>query len=112
MAGQRISHRAFIERLVIAIAVIGIAALLWQLRGLLMLVFGAVLVSVILNIVASPIRERLKAPDWLALLGAVLIVAGAIAAAFWTFGRQVARQAQALGDMIPAAWTPGASGRW
>ena len=105
MAGEPITHRIFIERLVIAIIVIGIALLLWNLRGLFLLVFGAALVSVILNIVAEPIRQRLNAPDWLALLGAVVIVAGVIVAAFWTFGAQVTRQAQALSDMIPAAWT-------
>ena len=105
MSGEPISHRIFIERLVIAVIVIGIALLLWNLRNLFMLVFGAVLVSVILNIVAKPIRERLKAPDWLALLGAVLIVVGVIVAAFWTFGAQVTRQAHALREMIPAAWS-------
>ena len=105
MAGAPITHRIFIERLVIAIIVIGIALLLWNLRGLFLLVFGAALVSVILNIVAEPIRQRLNAPDWLALLGAVVVVAGVIVAAFWTFGAQVTRQAQALSDMIPAAWS-------
>ncbi len=105
MSGQPISHRIFIERLVIAIAVIGVALLIWNLRGLFMLVFGAVLVSVILGIVARPIRERLNLPDWLALLAAVLIVVGVTIAAFWTFGAQVARQAEALREAIPAAWT-------
>ena len=105
LSGKPISHRIFIERLVIAIAVIAVALLLWNLRGLLMLVFGAVLVSVILGIVAEPIRERLKVPDWAALLAAVLIVAGIIVAAFWTFGAQVTRQAEGLREMIPAAWT-------
>ena len=105
MAGEPITHRIFIERLVIAVIVIGIALLLWNLRGLFLLVFGAALVAVILNIVAEPIRQRLNAPDWLALLGAVVIVAGVMVAAFWTFGAQVTRQAQALSEMIPAAWT-------
>lgn len=104
MSGEPISHRIFIERLVIAVIVIGIALLLWNLRGLFLLVFGAVLVSVILNIVARPIRERLGVPDWLALLAAVLIVAGVFVAAFWSFGAQVTRQANALQQMIPAAW--------
>ena len=105
MSHEPISHRIFIERLVIAVIVIGIALLLWNLRGLFMLVFGAVLVSVILGIVARPIRERLHLPDWAALLAAVVIVAGVIIVAFWTFGAQVTRQAEALRDMIPVAWT-------
>lgn len=94
----------FIERLVIAVIVIGVALLLWNLRGLFLLVFGAVLVSVILNIVARPIRERLDLPAWAALLAAVLIVVGVVGTAFWTFGAQVARQAEALQQMVPTAW--------
>lgn len=104
MNGEPISHRIFIERLVIAVIVVGIALLLWNLRDLFLLVFGAVLVSVILNIVAAPIRKRLRVPDWLALLAAVLIVVGILVAAFWIFGAQVGRQADALREMIPAAW--------
>ncbi|MDQ4087162.1 MAG: AI-2E family transporter [Pseudomonadota bacterium] len=105
MNGKPISHRIFIERLVIAIAVIALALLLWNLRDLLVLVFGAVLVSVILGIVAKPIRERLNLPDWAALMAAVLIVAGVFAIAFGLFGAQVSSQARALREMIPAAWT-------
>jgi predicted PurR-regulated permease PerM len=105
VSGERISHRIFIERLVIAVIVIGIALLLWNLRNLFMLIFGAVLVSVILTIVARPIRERLGVPHGMALLAAVLIVVTVLVIAFWTFGAQVARQAESLSEMIPAAWT-------
>ena len=59
MSGEPVSHRIFIERLVIALAVIAVALLLWNLRGLFLLLFGAVLVSVILSIIAGPLRERL-----------------------------------------------------
>ena len=104
MSGQPISHRTFIERLVIAIIVIGIALLLWNLRNLFMLIFGSVLVSVILTIVARPIRERLRVPHGVALLAAVLIVVTVLVIAFWTFGAQVARQAESLREMIPVAW--------
>lgn len=104
MSGEPISHRIFIERLVIALIVIGLALLLWNLRGLFMLVFGSVLVSVILNLAAAPIRERLHAPPWLALLAAVLIVAAIIGTAFWLFGSEVARQSENLRMSIPRAW--------
>ena len=88
MSGEPISHRIFIERLVIALIVVGIALLLWNLRDLFLLVFGSVLVSVILGLVAQPIRDRLGVPRWVALLAAVLIVVGVIGIAFWTVRRR------------------------
>jgi predicted PurR-regulated permease PerM len=104
MNRRLVNHRLFIERLVIAIAVIGTALLLWNLRGLFLLVFGAVLVSVILGLVAAPLRERLGLSPRLALLVSVLALASVIVTAFWAFGAEVIRQAAALRDLIPAAW--------
>jgi predicted PurR-regulated permease PerM len=104
MSVEQTSHRAFIERLVIAIAILGLALLLWALRGLLILVFGAVLVAVILSLIAHPLRQRLRFPDWAALLAAVIVVIGLFGLAFWLFGAETARQASALREAIPAAW--------
>ena len=98
------SHRLFIERVVIALALVAVALLLWNLRGLFLLVFGSVLVSVILGLIAEPIRRRLGVPSPLALLAAVLIVAGVIGTAFWLFGAEVMRQAASLRELVPAAW--------
>ena len=98
------SHRAFIERLVIALAIVGLALLLWTLRDLLILVFGAVLVAVILSIIAHPIRRRLGVPQWVSLVAAVLIVLAVFGLAFWLFGAETANQATALREAIPQAW--------
>ncbi|MGQ0559512.1 MAG: AI-2E family transporter [Sphingosinicella sp.] len=98
------SHRTFIERLVIAIAVAAVALLLWTLRDLIILVFGAVLVAVILGLIAGPIRERLRVPAPLALMAAVVIALAVIGSAFWLFGSEVAAQSTALRETIPRAW--------
>lgn len=102
--GNPLGHRLFIERLIIGLAILGLALLLWQLRGLLILVFGAVLVAVILRVIANPIEKRFGIPDGLALLIAVLFLLGIFGAAFWLFGREVIAQAGALKDAIPKAW--------
>jgi predicted PurR-regulated permease PerM len=99
-----LSHRQFVERLVISLLVVGIALLLWQLRGLLILVFGSVLVSVVLTVMATPIASWLRIPYWIALLMAVAMLLAFFGTAFWLFGAQVAMQAGALQDRIPAAW--------
>jgi predicted PurR-regulated permease PerM len=98
------SHRIFIERLVIAIAIVAVALLVWRLSDLLLLVFGAVLVAVILRAVAMPFRERLGLPHGLSLLIAVLLLFALIGGLAALFGAQAMGQAVALQEAIPAAW--------
>lgn len=104
MEPATLSHRRFAERIIIALAILGLALLLWQLRSLIILVFGAVLFAVILRIIANPLKRRLGLPDWAALLAAVLFVFGLFAAAFALFGAEVYRQAQSLQQTLPQAW--------
>jgi predicted PurR-regulated permease PerM len=99
-----LSHRRFAERVLIVLAILGVALLLWALRGLVILIFGAVLVAVILRVIATPLKQRLRLPDGVALLIAVLILGGIVGIAFWLFGAEVARQASTLRETIPAAW--------
>jgi predicted PurR-regulated permease PerM len=97
-------RREIVETLLIAIAIIGVALLLWTMRGVLILLFGAILLAVILRIIARPLKKRLGLPDKLALLVAVLLVAGLVSLAFVLFGQEVAQQADTLRQSIPSAW--------
>lgn len=97
-------HRLFIERMLIALALIALAFALWKLGGLLILVFGAVLVAVVLNLIAMPLSRRLRVPHGIGLLIAVLVVFALLGTAFWMFGSEVVGQATALRKAIPAAF--------
>lgn len=99
-----ISHRTYVERLVITIAVAAIALLLWRLRDLMLLLFGAVLVSVILSVIASPLRERLRLPAPAALAIAVFVLVALFSWAFWMFGAEIVAQSATLGEALPRAW--------
>ena len=99
-----LSHRRFAEMVIIAIAIVGLALLLWTLRSVLILVFGAVLFAVILRTIANPLKHRLGLPDGFALLLAILFVFALFAGAFLLFGAEVARQAQGLRQLLPQAW--------
>jgi predicted PurR-regulated permease PerM len=98
------SHRVFIERLVIAVGIAGLALLTWRLRDLLLLLFGAVLVAVILSVMAKPLRQRLGLPGALALALAVAMLLALFLSAFWLFGAEVAGQSATLQKAIPGAW--------
>ncbi|WP_431870642.1 AI-2E family transporter [Allosphingosinicella sp.] len=102
--GRDGGHRRFIERLLIALSIIVVALLLWRLRGLLILLFGAVLVAVVLGTIARPIADRLRLPHILALLIALALVLALFGTAVWLFGTEVIGQASALREAIPAAW--------
>ncbi|HWH22448.1 MAG TPA: AI-2E family transporter, partial [Allosphingosinicella sp.] len=98
------SHRTYIERLVITILILAVVLLLWHLRDLLLLAFGSVLVAVILRVIAKPLSGTLRVPAPLALALAVITLIAVFALAFWMFGSEVARQSDALKESLPRAW--------
>jgi predicted PurR-regulated permease PerM len=99
-----LTHRQFAERVIIALAIVALAMLLWQLRALLILVFGAAMFAVILRILTNPIKKRSGLSDGIALLLAILFVFGLFALAGLLFGAEVARQAKDLTETLPKAW--------
>jgi predicted PurR-regulated permease PerM len=96
--------QAFVARLLVAIALVALVWLGWQLRLVLLLVFGAILVSVILRLVARPINNRLKLHGAIALALAVLLVIAVIGLVFWFFGSEIANQTRLLDETLPGAW--------
>ncbi len=103
--GNTVTHAAFIQRAIIFIALVALAALLWRLRDMLLLIFGALLVAVIFRALADPLQGRLGLPQGVALGTTVLLIAGGIGLASWLFGGEIAAQARALADTLPRAWS-------
>lgn len=90
-----------------ALIFFGIGALFllaWQVRHVLLLLFGAIVIAVVLRSIAAPFRDRLGLPDPLALLASVLTVAGVLGLAGWLVGSEVSAQVAVLADQLPAAW--------
>lgn len=97
------SEGTFVGRALIVIALAAAALLLWQLRSVLALVFGALLIATIIRAIADPLHRHLRLPERLAVLAAVLAVVGLIAGTVWLIGAQVEAQGHALSDTLPAA---------
>lgn len=93
----------FVRRALIVIALAAAALLLWQLRFVVVLLFGAVLIATVFRAIADPLHNRLKVPEQFAVLLSVLVVAAVIAAVVWAIGAQVATQSQTLADTLPRA---------
>lgn len=94
----------FIRRVLIAIGLVALALLLWQLRSIAMMVFGAVVVATLFRSLAGAIRKWTGLPDGVTVVLAVLIVVGVVGGGVFLFGGQIMAQAESLSQAIPQAW--------
>lgn len=108
MEARQLTHRndrgRFIRRVLTVIGLVALALLLWQLRSIAMMAFGAVVVATLFRSLSGTIRKLTGLPDGLALLLAILIVVGVVGGGILMFGGQLLSQAESLAETIPQAW--------
>ena len=93
----------FVRRALVVIALGAGVFLLWQVRTVLVLLFGAVLVATIFRAIADILQKHLRLPPRLAVLVAVLLIVGVIVLVVWMIGSQVSAQSAHLADALPRA---------
>jgi len=98
------SERLFVRRVLIVIALVALAFVLWQVRSVLLMLFGAVVVGTIVRAVAEPIARWTRLPDGIAVAVAALLIAGLIVALAWMMGAQVSAQFETLTRTLPESW--------
>jgi len=94
----------FIRRVLIVIALVGLALFAWQLRDILLMIFGAVVVATLLRSFADLLCRWLPMPAGVALLLSVLIVVAIVGLIAFLFGAQLVGQAETLRSALPQAW--------
>ncbi|MET0248637.1 MAG: AI-2E family transporter [Sphingobium sp.] len=92
----------FTRRILIALLIVGVAALFVKLTYLLLLVFAAVVLAVILRVIAGHLT-RLGLSDGLAVAVAVLGIFALFGLLGWMFGGLIAGQFSELRDQLPRA---------
>lgn len=100
---SRRSLAAYTYRVLIAVAVLSLAFLLWQLSHVLMIAFGGVLLAAVLRALSDPLDRITPLSSRLSLLIVVIGLVVVVGAAGWLIGGQVARQLQQLADVLPGA---------
>jgi predicted PurR-regulated permease PerM len=93
----------FVRRALIVIALAALALLLWQLRTVLVLLFGAVVIGTVIRAVAEPFSKHLRLPDGVAVLVSVLFLVGLLVGIGWLMGTQIVVQTDALTQTLPRA---------
>lgn len=96
--------RSYTVRVLIALALIAFGLLLWQLSGLVLLIFGAVVVAALLRAIVGQVIRFTRMPEGMALGATIVVLVAAFALLMWMFGSQLAAQMATLRQTLPAAW--------
>lgn len=87
----------------IVIALAALALLFWQLRSVILMLFGAVVVAAIIRAIADPIARVTRLPNGVSVIIAALIIFGVIGGAIWMMSAQITAQTQVLTERLPEA---------
>jgi predicted PurR-regulated permease PerM len=103
MADLRDADWTFFRRLLVVALVIGLAYAVWQLAGILILLFAAVLVAILLTGLAQVIQEYTFVPQRWALTIVVLGLAFILVTFFILFGTKLGGQVVDVVSRVPQA---------
>lgn len=92
----------FTRKLLILLAIVGMAALVLKLGYLLLLLFASAVVAVIIRLIAN-LFGRMGVGDGLATTFAVLVIFASLVGFGWVFGGLVSSQFSTLAEQIPDA---------
>ena len=98
------SEHIFVRRVLIILGLSALFFLVWQLRILLLMLFGAIVIASIFRAVADLLCKYTKLPNGVSTALSIVIVLGSVGALIALFGTHVASQVQTLRDTLPAAW--------
>jgi len=100
---RNMDEARFVRRALIVIALAAGIFLLWQVRTVLVLLFGAVMVATIFRAIADILQKYLRLPSRLAVMCAIILVIAVIALVVWLIGSQVRAQSALLATALPEA---------
>ncbi|HEY6814385.1 MAG TPA: AI-2E family transporter [Croceibacterium sp.] len=104
VAGIAPATGTFAGRVLTAIAVLAVVVLVWQLRGVVLLVFAGILFAIVFDSGARLIERWLPIRHMFSLALATVAIIGLAALAVAIFGREVVRQITDLVARLPGAW--------
>jgi len=102
--GEPDRDRKFIRRVLIVLALAAAVYLLWQLRIVVVMLFGAVVVASVFRALADLIKKWVRLPDGAAVALSIVLILGSLAGLVYVFGGQIADQVAALTAALPEAW--------
>ena len=99
-----VDERTFVRRVLIVLALTSLVLVAWQLRVLLLMLFGAIVVATIFRALADRICKLTGVGVSIAVALSAIIVLGGLAGLMILFGSHIAEQAKTLSQTLPDAW--------
>jgi len=97
-----LSYRRFLAFAAIAVGVVFVPVLVWQLGSILLFGFAAILMAILLHVVSEPLQRWTPLPVWADLLIAGLILFGVVAFCGWIFGSQLSAEFSEVTNRVRA----------
>jgi len=98
------SDRQFVHRVLIVLGLTALFLIAWQLRTLLLMFFGAVVVATMFRALGDRLEKLIGCKPGIAVALSITIILGVAIGLVALFGSHVAAQVQTLRETIPAAW--------
>jgi len=96
-----IDERRFVRRALIVIALGALTFVLWKLRSVLLMLFGAVVVAAIVRALADPLNRFARIPNGIAVALSALFIFGVAGGSFWLMGSEITAQWHVLTERLP-----------
>jgi len=98
------SDRRFVHRVLIVLGLTALFILAWQLRTLILMFFGAIVVATVFRALGDRLEKLIGCRPGIAVALSITIILGVAIALIALFGSHVAAQVQTLRETLPAAW--------
>lgn len=101
--GKQGDDSRFVRRVLIVLGLVALALVAWQLRFVLIMLFGAVVVASIVRAIADPISRWTRLPNAAAVAFAALLIFALVGLVAWLIGGQISAQFEQLTTALPQA---------
>lgn len=91
------------RHILIAIALVGLAVLIWSVAEVFVIAFGAIVLATVLRALVGPLARATGWSERVSLLAVVLGLIVAFSGLFWLFGHQATQQFAEMRQQLPAA---------
>jgi predicted PurR-regulated permease PerM len=95
----------FATRVLIALGLLALAVVLWQISHVLVLLFAGIVIATMLRALSRPLSEHTPLSAGWALAVVIVLIVAFLALFFWFLGSQLTQEFGEISQRLPEAWS-------